>query len=122
MHNNGDRTSYQYALLTLAVLHADFGAHSEAILAIQETISTARDHNDLACLNYSLSWLYHFGKAHPEDVDKAQDKGFFRTDREALTLLKAKAKETKMWSILSISLLSQAKLIFSTVSDLEEPS
>ena len=112
MHNR-DRTFYQYALLNLAILHADFGCHSEAVAAMLETISTARENNDMGCLNYSLSWLYHFGKSHPQYVDEIQKKGVLGTDKEALTFLKAKAKESSMWSLLSTSLLSEAKLLLS---------
>lgn len=114
MHNR-DRTFYQYALLNLAILQADFGCYSEAIIAMQETISTARENSDMGCLTYSLSWLYHFGKAHPEELSKVQDKGVLGADKEALTFLKAKAKETNMWSLLSTSLLSEAKLALSNV-------
>lgn len=112
---NRDRTFYQYALLNLAILHADFGCHSEALIAMQETISTARENSDMACLNYSLSWLYHFGKAHPEEMDDFQRKGVLGTEKEALAFLKAKAKETSMWGLLSTSLLSEAKLALSNV-------
>lgn len=114
MHNR-DRTFYQYALLNLAILHADFGCHSEAISAMQETISTARENNDMGCLNYSLSWLYHFGKAHPEEMDDVRKKGVLGTEKEALAFLKAKAKETSMWSLLSTTLLSEAKVALSNV-------
>lgn len=114
MHNR-DRTFYQYALLNLAILHADFGCHSEALIAMQETISTARENSDIACLNYSLSWLYHFGKAHPEEMDDFQRKGVLGTEKEALAFLKAKAKETSMWGLLSTSVLSEAKLALSNV-------
>ncbi|KAF6222916.1 hypothetical protein HO133_000967 [Letharia lupina] len=107
---NRDRTFYQYALLNLAILHADFGCHSEALTAMQETISTARENNDMGCLNYSLSWLYHFGKAHPEKMDDVQKRGVLGTEKEALAFLKAKAKEASMWGLLSTSLLSEAKL------------
>ena len=115
MHNR-DRAFYQYALLNLAILHADFGCFSEAVIAMQETISTARENNDISCLNYSLSWLYHFGKAHPKEMDQVQKNGVLGTDKEALTFLKAKAKETNMWSLLSTSLLSEAKLALVNVS------
>ena len=115
MHNR-DRTFYQYALLNMAILHADFGCYSEAITAMQETISTARENNDLGCLNYSLSWLYHFGKAHPEEVSEVLNKGVLGTEKETLSVLKSKAKETNMWSLLSTSLLSEAKLILGNVN------
>lgn len=114
MHNR-DRTFYHYALLNLAILQADFGCFSEAVTAMQETISTARENNDMACLNYSLSWLYHFGKAHPSQMDEIRKRGILGTEKEALSFLKAKAKETSMWSLLSISLLSEAKLALSNV-------
>ncbi|MCJ1370130.1 anaphase promoting complex subunit 5 [Loxospora ochrophaea] len=109
MHNR-DRTFYQYALLNLAILQADFGCFSEAITAMQETISTARENKDMGCLNYSLSWLYHFGKAHPKEIGEVQKSGVLGTEKEALAFLKAKAKETNMWGLLSTSLLSEAKL------------
>ena len=115
MHNR-DRTFYQYALLNLAILQADFGCFSEAIAAIQETIATARENKDMGCLNYSLSWLYHFGKAHPEEIGEVQNSGVLGTDKEALAFLRAKAKETSMWSLLSMSLLSEAKLALIHVS------
>ena len=114
MHNR-DRTFYQYALLNLAILQADFGCYSEAILAMQETISTARENNDMGCLNYSLSWFYHFSKAHPKEMGEVQKKGVLGADKDALAFLKAKAKETNMWSLLSTSLLSEAKLALSNV-------
>ena len=115
MHNR-DRTFYQYALLNLAILQADFGCFAEAIVAMQETISTARENNDMGCLNYSLSWLYHFGKTHPEELGEVQKKGVLGTEKEALAFLKAKAKESSMWSLLSTSLLSEARLALCNVS------
>lgn len=115
MHHK-DRTFYQYALLNLAVLQADFGSFSEAVVAMQEAISTARENNDMGCLNYSLSWLYHFGKEHPEEMADIQKERVLGTEREALAFLKAKAKESNMWSLLSTTLLSEAKLSLSSVS------
>ena len=119
MHNR-DRTFYQYALLNLAILQADFGCYHEAVAAMHETISTARENKDMACLNYSLSWLYHFGKAHPEELGEVQRSGVLGTEKEALAFLKAKAKETSMWSLLSTSLLSEAKSALASVSSLLE--
>ena len=114
MHNR-DRVFYQYALLNLAALHADFGAFGEAMAAIQETISTAREHNDTACLIYSLSWLYHFSKVYPKEIGMLQAKGMMGTDKEALNFLKAKSKEVNMWCIFSTSLLGEARLALANV-------
>lgn len=116
MHNR-DRTFYQYALLNLAILQADFGCYSEAITAMQETISTARENKDMGCLNFSLSWLYHFGKAHPEEMGETDKNGVLGTEKEGLAFLKAKAKEAGMWSLLSTSLLSEARLALTNVND-----
>ncbi|MCJ1245829.1 anaphase promoting complex subunit 5 [Trapelia coarctata] len=109
MHNR-DRTFYQYALLNLAILQKDFGCFSEAIAAIHETIATARENKDMGCLNYSLSWLYHFSKSYPDRLNEIRESGVLGTDKEALSFLKTKAKESGMWSLLSTSLLSDAKV------------
>jgi anaphase-promoting complex subunit 5 len=113
---NRDRTFYQYALLNLAVLQADFGCYGEAIVAMQETISTARENKDMACLNFSLSWLYHFSKTHPDELNGAGREGLIGSDREGLAFLRTKAKESGMWSLWSTSLLSEAKLGLANVS------
>lgn len=115
MHHR-DRTFYQYALLNLAILQADFGCLSEAVDAMQEAISTARENHDMGCLNYSLSWLYHFGKEHPDEMAEIQKQGVLGTEKEALAFLKLKAKESNMWSLLSTTLLSEAKLALCNVS------
>lgn len=112
----GEKGLYQYALLNLAILHADFGCVSEAIIAIQETIAQAREKHDLPCLNYSLSWLHQFGRTHPEGIAEVQEKGVLGSEKEALSFLKAKAKESNMWTLLSTTLLSEAKLILSKVN------
>lgn len=107
---NRDRLFYQYALLNLAVLQADFGCYQEAVAAMQETVSTARENKDMGCLNFSLSWLYHFGKAHPNVINAADNTNMLGIEREGLAFLRVKAKESGMWSLWSSSLLSEAKM------------
>ncbi|KAE8351487.1 anaphase-promoting complex subunit 5-domain-containing protein [Aspergillus coremiiformis] len=109
MHTR-DRSSYQYALLNLAILQADFGCYGEAVSAMQEAVSIARESHDMNCLNFCMSWLYHFGKAFPEQMKDVQNTGMLGNEKEGLAFLKAKAKETEMWSLLSTTLLSEAKL------------
>ncbi|OJK00684.1 hypothetical protein ASPACDRAFT_27181 [Aspergillus aculeatus ATCC 16872] len=109
MHSR-DRSSYQYALLNLAILQADYGCHGEAVSAMQEAVSIARESHDMNCLNFCMSWLYHFGKAFPEQMKDIQNTGMLGNEKEGLSFLKAKAKETEMWSLLSTTLLSEAKL------------
>ena len=104
-----DRTFYQYALLNLAILQADFGFHKEAVPAMQEAIATARENKDATCLNFCMSWLYHFGKTFPQQIKELGD-GISGNEVESLNFLKSRAKETEMWSLLSSTHLSEAKL------------
>ncbi|KAF2146216.1 uncharacterized protein K452DRAFT_219925 [Aplosporella prunicola CBS 121167] len=108
-----DKTYYQYALLHMAILQADFGCFSEAIAAMNETIATARENQDMSCLNFSLSWLNHLSKAYPKQIKASGYGGMLGTERDGLAFLKSKAKETKMWSLLSATLLSEAKMLLS---------
>jgi anaphase-promoting complex subunit 5 len=110
-----EKIHYQYALLHMAILQADFGCFGEAIAAINETIATARENQDMTCLSFSLSWLNHMAKAYPKQMKGAGYMSMLGSERDALTFLKAKAKETKMYSLLSASLLNEAKLFLSTV-------
>ncbi|KAF3894327.1 Anaphase-promoting complex subunit [Trichophyton interdigitale] len=105
-----DRTFYQYALLNLALLQADFGCHGEAISAFQETIAIGRETHDMNCLNYSMTWLYHFGKISPDELAEIHNTGMLGADKEALVFLQAKAKEAEMWGMLSTALLSEGRL------------
>ncbi|PHH82022.1 hypothetical protein CDD82_7278 [Ophiocordyceps australis] len=105
-----DRLFYQYALMNLAVLQADFGCHKEAVSAMLETVSTARENRDMTCLNFALNWLFHFGRAHPQLVQNLQPDNQMGFGKESLTFLRVKAKETGMWSLWSSVLLSEAKL------------
>ncbi|KAK9322084.1 anaphase-promoting complex subunit 5-domain-containing protein, partial [Lipomyces orientalis] len=103
MHHN-DKIFYQYALLNLAILQADFNCFAEAVWAIQETIKTARENKDNICLNFSLSWLYHFQKSHPRECPPPAS-----SDDTTVQFLKVKAKETGMVNLQSVVYLSEAK-------------
>lgn len=113
-----DRTHYQYASLNLALLHGAFGSASEAVSAIQEAISIAREMHDMNCLNYCMSWLFHFGRSFPGGLKEIQKTGMLGNEREGLAFLQTKARESEMWSLLSTSLLSEAKLEVMRVSRL----
>jgi len=110
MHSNQDRSAYQFALLNLAIIQADFECFNEAISAVQEAVAIARESHDMNCLNFCMSWLYHFGKAFPEQMREVQNSGMLGNEKEGLAFLKAKSKETDMWSLMSTTLLSEAKL------------
>lgn len=78
--------------------------------------STARENQDPVCLNYALSWLLYLRQAHPN-----QDTSSFRSltglaggvsgrgENDAVASLKARAREGKHWSLLSSTLLEEAK-------------
>ncbi|KAJ4308829.1 APC5 protein [Fusarium piperis] len=108
--SNRDRSYYQYALMNLAVLQADFGCHREALTAMLETVSTARENRDMSCLNFALNWLFHFGRAHPDLVRDLVSHSMLGTGKDNLTFLRVKSKETGMWTLWSAVLLSEAKL------------
>ncbi|KAI0204259.1 anaphase-promoting complex subunit 5-domain-containing protein [Astrocystis sublimbata] len=110
---NRDRSFYQYALMNLAVLQADFGCHKEAISAMLETVSTARENRDMTCLNFSLNWLFHFGRAHPEVTRDIESKSQLGTGKESLAFLRNRAKETGTWPLWSSALMSEAKMCLS---------
>ncbi|KAM4064847.1 anaphase-promoting complex subunit 5 domain-containing protein [Hirsutella rhossiliensis] len=105
-----DRLFYQYALMNLAVLQADFGCHQEAVSAMLETVSTARENRDMTCLNFALNWLFHFGRAHPDLVRDLESNSLLGTGKESLAFLRVKAKESGMWTLWSSVLLSEAKV------------
>ncbi|KAJ1335721.1 anaphase-promoting complex subunit 5 [Microdochium nivale] len=110
---NRDRLFYQYALMNLAVLQADFGCHKEAVAAMLETISTARENRDMTCLNFALNWLFHFGRAHPKITKDLESNSMLGTGRDSLAFLRSKAKESGMWTLWCSALMSEAKMSLS---------
>ncbi|KAI5464374.1 anaphase-promoting complex subunit 5-domain-containing protein [Mariannaea sp. PMI_226] len=107
---NRDRLFYQYALMNLAVLQADFGCYKDAVTSMLETVTTARENNDMTCLNFALNWLFHFGRAHPSLVRHLESQSLLGTGKDSLAFLRVKAKETGMWTLWSSVLLSEANL------------
>ncbi|KOS21850.1 Anaphase-promoting complex subunit 5 [Escovopsis weberi] len=105
-----DRLFYQYALMNLAVLQADFGCHQEAIAAMLETVATARENRDITCLNFALNWLFHFGRGHVSLIRGLESDSLAGVGKETLSFLRVKAKESGMLTLWSSVLLSEAKL------------
>ncbi|RMY53982.1 hypothetical protein D0865_04965 [Hortaea werneckii] len=106
---------YQYALLHLSVLHADFDCWDESVESMDECIATARENQDTACLNFALSWLLYLRQARPSTQrspygSMAGVVGGDTGDQDEVAFLKTKAKETKHWSLLSSTLLDEAKI------------
>lgn len=103
---NRDKTGYQYALLDLAMLQADFYCNKEAIWAIQESIDTARENKDHACLNYALSFLTEFQRKEAESIA-----GQSISDEQVLNYLSLKTKETKMVHLQAMTFLAEARKV-----------
>lgn len=89
MMSNRRTVFYHYALLCLATLHAAFDCEGEAIRAIEEAISVARENKDFACLNFVLSWLFNFMKDRPN-----LKHNFYVSSAQLLQFLKARTGET----------------------------
>lgn len=90
MISNKQQLFYHYALLSLATLHSSFGSDEEALRAIDEAISVARENKDLDCLNYLLTWFFDFLKSRPLLTHKMDS----HPGREQiLQFLKLKTKE-----------------------------
>ncbi|KAK4989480.1 APC5 protein [Elasticomyces elasticus] len=110
-YSTGAKGYYQYALLHLAILHADFGCFDEAVEAMGECIATARENQDTSCLNFALSWLLHLRRAHPE-IPRLHRGGELSSlvggESDGLAFLLHKAREGKLWNLLSGTLLSEA--------------
>jgi anaphase-promoting complex subunit 5 len=107
--HNKDRVYYQYGLLNLAVLQADFGCYQEAVAAMLETVSTARENRDMTCLNFALNWLFNFGRSHPSMIKDLETNSLLGSAKESLAFLRVKAKETGMFTLWSSVLLTEAK-------------
>ncbi|KAI5357428.1 Putative tetratricopeptide-like helical domain superfamily, anaphase-promoting complex subunit 5 [Septoria linicola] len=107
------RVYYQYALLHLSVLHADFECWEESVDAMNECIATARENQDTACLNFALSWLLYLRHAHPGKGASA-----FASitgvvgggEHDEIAFLKTKARESKNWLLLSSTLLEEGRV------------
>lgn len=106
---NRTHTFYQYALLNLAVLQADFGCYTESVGAMLESIVAARENKDLTCLNFATNWLFHFGRAHPDLIQDLESNSMTQTGTETLAFLRVKAREAGMYSLWSTVMLSEAK-------------
>ena len=106
---------YQYALLHLSVLHADFECWEESVDSMDECIATARENQDTECLNFALSWLLYLRQAHPDNntasfENLARLVGGGNSDQDEITFLKSKARDSKHWSLMSSTLLEEAKM------------
>lgn len=105
MMSNRRTVFYHYALLCLATLHAAFDCEQEAIRAIEEAISVARENKDTACLNFVLSWLFNFLKDRPH-----LKHNFYVSNAHLLQFLKTNTGSTS-YSLHSTAYQSEATQI-----------
>ena len=59
--------SYQYALLNLAVLHANFDNIQEAMQVLREALQVAQENGDDDCIAYCLRYSLRLMSAHSFD-------------------------------------------------------
>lgn len=103
MMSNKHNVFYHYALLNLANLHSLFNSDNEAINAIEESISVARENKDIKCLNFLLTWLFNFLKDHPN-----LNHDFFVSNDQLIQFLKSKTYEVNSTSLHSIAYQADA--------------
>ena len=81
---------FQSALLELGSTHVRFGHINEALMAINETVRVAQQHNDNTCLTYALALLCHVLLLYPQTEWNSvghRNAGRFDMASEASTLL-----------------------------------
>nr|APD26246.1 putative anaphase-promoting complex protein [Thielaviopsis punctulata] len=94
--NNNDRQSYQMALMTLAVINSDFGCYDDALTAMLEAISTARENGDVHTLNMCLRWLFRFDLNQPALMRALDSSTMLTNMHETFAYLKSKSAEVGM--------------------------
>lgn len=102
MHYHG-RAQYHNALFTLATLHAEFESFDEAMCAVSEAISVARENKDTPALTDIHFWLYSFLILHPE----CQLPENISSKEQLLQFLKVKSQNTS-YSLYSLALQQDA--------------
>nr|OQO29643.1 hypothetical protein B0A51_02251 [Rachicladosporium sp. CCFEE 5018] len=105
---------YQYALLHLSVLHADFEHWVESQAAMDECIATARENQDSECLTFALSWTLYLRQVHATrsstSLPSRDDGSRGQSSHGELAFLKQRGKDSRQWSLVSSTLLEEAKL------------
>ncbi|KAF2724651.1 hypothetical protein K431DRAFT_318025 [Polychaeton citri CBS 116435] len=123
----GIRQYYQYALLHLSVLHADFEYWGPSLEAMKECIATARENQDNACLAFALSWQMYLRQTYSRASDAPLDNEKYenleailplggQTELDEIAFLKSIAREGKHWTLFANALLEEAKIHMSQVS------
>ena len=105
-----DRQLYHLALMILAVYQSYGGSHQEAVAAMLEAVSTARENRDHKCLTFALSWLLDFGRAHPRFIAGLEADNVLGIGRETLAFLQESARDTGMHSLRSKAIWGEAQL------------
>lgn len=113
-----DRSQYPYACMNMAVLQANFDCIEEALPAINEAISAAREAKDHNCLLFCLSWLYHFNSNQRFEKTRKLKENMLGSDHAALAYLKQQAKENELPSLEAALSLPRASVALAEVISL----
>ncbi|CDK25705.1 unnamed protein product [Kuraishia capsulata CBS 1993] len=103
MMSNDQRVFYHYALVSLATLESHFGNNREALRAIDESISVAREHQDMSCLSFLLTWLIDFMRNKPELYKSGTPGENVDTITQTLKVLNSKTKEVNNLNLQAVS-------------------
>lgn len=113
--NESDKRVYQNVLLQMATVQADFGCYSEAMSAMSQAISVARENKDKQCLHWCLSWLHQHRLATKFDTNEEDVQALLGFDASGLQYLKAVAHNDNIPGIQIPSLLAEASLSLAKV-------
>lgn len=114
---NDNRSQYPYACLNMAVLQADFECYEEALPAINEAISAARECKDHSCLAFCLSWLHHFSLIDQSAETQEWARKLIGTHDGGLSYLRHQANAYELRGLESSLLLSQANAAIARVCE-----
>lgn len=109
------RSQYPYACLQMAMLQSDFGCFEEALPAINEAITAAREAKDYKCLAYCLAYLYTLNLQNSTEETRQLTRNMLGSDDAGLAYLRQQAKENRMYKLESSMLLCQAQAAYSKV-------
>lgn len=113
--NDTDKRVYQNVLLQMAVVQADFGCYSEALAAIGQAISVARENKDKVCLHYCLSWLLQVRFVKGWNVTEKEEGAILGSDTTGTEYLKTMGRRDHIPGIQIPALFEEARLSMAQV-------
>lgn len=117
---DSDKKVYQNVLLQMATVQADFGCYNEAMSAMDQAISVARENKDKLCLHYCLSWLHQMRLSSSQQMSKHDEEALLGAEASGLEYLKNIARKDDVPGIQVQSLLTEARYHLAKVSSVTD--